>query len=58
VNLVDHVLEVYRTPEADDAQPFGAKYRDVQQRKPGETIAPLEKPEPVIPVAELLPRAQ
>ena len=54
-NLVDHVLEVYRMPEPDDSQPFGAKYRDVRHLKPGETVAPIEKPEQAIPVTELLP---
>ena len=54
-NLVDHVLEVYRMPEPDDSQPFGAKYRDVRHLKPGETVAAVEKPEQAIPVAELLP---
>jgi Uma2 family endonuclease len=55
VNLIDRVLEVHRTPEADDSQPFGARYRDVQQLRPGASVSPLEKPDREIPVADLMP---
>jgi Uma2 family endonuclease len=54
VNLIDRVLEVYRSPVDDDSQPFGARYADVQRFAPGQTVAPLEKPDAAIAVADLL----
>jgi len=54
VNLVDRVLEVYRSPVDDDSQPFGARYNDVQRFAPGQTVAPLERPDAAIAVADLV----
>jgi Uma2 family endonuclease len=55
VNLVDCRIEVYRDPVADPDQPFGHRYREVRHASENETIATLENPQVVIPVADLLP---
>jgi len=54
VNLIDGVVEVHRSPVEDDSQPFGARYADVQRLVPGQTVAPLEKPDAAIAVADLM----
>jgi len=55
VNLVDHRLEVYRTPVADPAQPFGMRYSQRTVLAPGDTVSPLVLPQVPIAVADLLP---
>ena len=49
VNLVDHLVEVYRDPMADRG------YQTVLTLRPGETIAPLGAPFASIAVDDLLP---
>jgi Uma2 family endonuclease len=48
VNLVDDVIEVRRDPG-----PSG--YRTLRHIRPGETVAPLEFPDLVLAVDDLLP---
>ncbi|MDR7427524.1 MAG: Uma2 family endonuclease [Armatimonadota bacterium] len=48
VNLVDHVLEVYRDPQE-------STYRTTLRLAPGQSIAPLAVPTSQIPVSDLLP---
>lgn len=54
VNLNERVLEVYRDP-VETAQGWG--YRLVQRLTDAETVTPLAKPDAVIAVAALLPKA-
>ena len=47
---------LYRTsPHSDPTAPAATGYRTVLMRRPGETIAPLARPEATIAVADLLP---
>ena len=55
VDLVEKRLIVFRNPQADAGQPFGAKYAQVQTFKPPQLITPVCEPDVSIPVAELLP---
>jgi Uma2 family endonuclease len=55
LNLVDRVLEVYRTPVADAAAPFGWRYASQTVLGPGSAGAPLAAPRAAVPVADLLP---
>ena len=48
VNLVDRSVEVYR-------EPAGGVYRSKRTSGPGEHVAPLERPDVQISVADLLP---
>lgn len=48
VNLVDQQIEVYRGPAAGEG-----RYEDVQIVKPGETVAPLARPQASLVVSEL-----
>ena len=54
VNLVDHVLEVHRSPTAPRPGRRAA-YVDVRRLHPSESIAPLAAPAAQIVVADLLP---
>jgi Uma2 family endonuclease len=55
VNLVDHVLEVYREPAPDASAPYGWRYRSTQRLPPSATVRPLAIPATAIAVADLLP---
>jgi Uma2 family endonuclease len=55
VDLVENRLLVFRQPQLDDAQPFGAKYASITPLKPPATVAPLCQPVSMIQVADLLP---
>jgi Uma2 family endonuclease len=55
VDLIERRLIVFRDPQPDAAQPFGAKYVSVQPLQPPASISPLCAPAAVIPVADLLP---
>jgi len=44
VNLVDHVLEVYRQPRPAPAAAYGARYRSVRLLRRTATVVPLAKP--------------
>jgi hypothetical protein len=54
VNLVDHVLEVYREPAVDPAAPYGWRYTFRRTLAPRDTIVPLALPAVRLGVAELL----
>ncbi len=55
VNLKDQVLEVYRNPAPHATQPFGHRYQSVTNFTAGDCVAPLEKSDSTILVADLLP---
>jgi Uma2 family endonuclease len=55
VNLVDHVIEVYREPAPDLAAPFGWRYRSVALLGPDASVSPLALPSARIGVVTLLP---
>jgi Uma2 family endonuclease len=55
VNLVDHVLEVYRNPGADESAYYGWRYRLVTTLAPPAAASPLAFPSIQIAVSDLLP---
>jgi Uma2 family endonuclease len=55
VNVVERCLEVYRDPQPDPAQPFGARYGSRVVLAAGEAVAPLAAPQGRVAVADLLP---
>ena len=55
VNLVDHVLEVHRAPEANVDSPYGWHYGSIATLRPGDPVRPLSAPSAEILVADLLP---
>jgi Uma2 family endonuclease len=55
LNLVDRVLEVYRTPMSDPAAPFGWRYTSVEIWGPEALVTPLAAPGARLIVADLLP---
>lgn len=55
VNLIDRVLEIYREPVRDVAEPYGWRYRSVQRLPPSATATPLAIPSARIAVADFLP---
>jgi len=55
VNLVDHVLEVYRDPSVDPSAPYGWSYRSVARATPPAAVALLAVPGVRIAVDDLLP---
>lgn len=55
VNIVDHLLEVYRDVGANPNAPHGWAYRSVQALSAGERVTPLAVPSAAILVADLLP---
>jgi len=56
VNVVDRQLEVYRQPGADPNARYEFGYGETHILTPGDTVAPLARPEARIAVADLLPR--
>ena len=55
VNLVDRVIEVYRTPEPDPSAAYGWRYRSITALTPPADVAPLAFPSSRIAVGDLLP---
>jgi Uma2 family endonuclease len=55
VNLVDRVLEVYRSPGADVEAPYGWRYASALTLGHRDRVRPLSAPHAEIPVADLLP---
>ncbi len=55
VNLVDRVVEVRRRPAPDASAEFGAAYTELEVARPGETLAPLARPDARVLVDDLLP---
>ena len=55
VNLVNRVLEVYRSPVVDASAPLGFSYRERIRLTESESITPLAFPAASIAVADLLP---
>ena len=55
VNLVDKVVEVYRSPVPDPAARLKHRYASVETFAPPSTVSPLAAPASAIPLAELLP---
>ncbi|HEX9748787.1 MAG TPA: Uma2 family endonuclease [Methylomirabilota bacterium] len=55
VNLVDHVLEVYRDPAPDAAAPYGWRYASAVTLRAGDVVTPLAAPHSPIPVVDLVP---
>jgi Uma2 family endonuclease len=55
VNLVDCVVEVYRSPGPDPAAPLGSRYRSVTVLGPEAFVEPLAAPGARLSVADLLP---
>lgn len=56
LNLIDHVLEVYRDPGPMPDQLSDHGYRERLVLRSGDRVAPLAAPHGSIPVADLLPR--
>jgi Uma2 family endonuclease len=55
VNLVDHVLEVYREPVADPDAAYGWRYGSIASLRRGDSVTPVARPGAAIPVSDLLP---
>lgn len=55
VNLVDHVLEVYREPVADPDAAYGWRYASTASLRRDDSVTPLALPGSAIPVSDLLP---
>jgi Uma2 family endonuclease len=55
LNLVDHVLEVYRDPGPDMSAPYSWRYRTVERLTAAATVSPLALPSVRIPVRDFLP---
>jgi Uma2 family endonuclease len=55
VNLVDHQLEVYRSPVADTTQRYGFGYADTTILKATDYVTPVAAAHAKIAVADLLP---
>lgn len=55
VNLVDRVLEVYRSPGPAPGVPFGWAYHDARRLGPEASVSPLAAQRSIVVVADLLP---
>jgi Uma2 family endonuclease len=55
VNLLAHVLEVYRQPTPDPTAPYGWSYSSRQVLGPESSAAPLAAPDARVRVSDLLP---
>jgi len=55
INLVDHVVEVYRGVEPDAAAALGWRYRDPEVLGPSGAVSPLAAPAARVAIADLLP---
>jgi Uma2 family endonuclease len=56
INLVEEIVEVYRSPKPDSTAPFGTCYSQVTLHKRGDVVSPLFAPQASIRVEDLLPR--
>jgi Uma2 family endonuclease len=56
LNLVEDLVEIYRSPQPDSTAPFGARYSQVTQHGRGDIVSPLSAPHASIRVEDLLPR--
>jgi Uma2 family endonuclease len=54
VNLVEHQLEVRRTPITEPSQAYGYAYQSLTTLLPPATISPLAEPQVNLAVAELI----
>lgn len=55
VNLGERVLEVRRHPQPSTTTPLGWHFASLQTLRPGETVAPLARPDAHVAVADILP---
>jgi Uma2 family endonuclease len=55
LNLVDRVLEVYRSPVEDSAAPFGWRYAEREVLDAFARVTPLAAPQSSVSVSQLLP---
>ena len=55
VNLVEGIVEVYRSPQSDDAAEAGSTYTKDITFERGDVIIPLARPQASIAVSDLLP---
>lgn len=55
VNLVNHRLEIRRSPVPDEGAPFGHRYTDLTSHQRGDSVTPLARPGARVAVADLLP---
>lgn len=55
INLVDHLLEVYRDPVVDPEAPFGWRYGSTSRLGAGDFVNPLAARQARVAVADLLP---
>jgi Uma2 family endonuclease len=55
IDVAGRRVEVFRSPQADGSQPFGAGYASVTAFGPGDALAPLAGPGGGVPVGDLLP---
>ena len=55
VNLIDRVLEVYRTPAPAPDSPFGWSYEEVRIFGAAALVSPLARPHVLVRVTDLLP---
>ena len=53
-NVRDRELEVYRDPRPDPASPTGHRYAERRVLRPGESVAPLARPEVTVAVTTLV----
>ena len=56
INLVEDLVEVYRSPQSDSTAPFGARYGQITRHARGNVVSPLSSPQASIRVEDLLPR--
>jgi Uma2 family endonuclease len=55
INLIDMLIEIHRKPVPDQSQPHGFRYDETFTLKPGQSIAPVAKPQASVNVSDLLP---
>lgn len=55
VDLVNRRLIVHRIPQSDPAAIFGARYSQVSQFSPADSVSPLAAPQAAVAIADLLP---
>lgn len=54
LNVQQRQLEVYRSPIADATRPYGHRYHDRQDLRPGASVSPLALPAVAVAVSDLL----
>jgi Uma2 family endonuclease len=55
VDLVNRRIIVFRDPQTDATQPFGARYATVTAHAPGQAVSPLAAPGSSVTVGEVMP---